>query len=65
MKDKFTSDDFRLLGLDRFLLHPDKDVGILFWKMKENKIIEDTGERTASIIPSNHGREIKVYRWRQ
>jgi hypothetical protein len=64
MKTKFTSDDFRMLGLDRFVVgDPSKAIGLLFWKIKQNGIAEDTGERTASIIPSNHGREIKVWKF--
>lgn len=60
---EFSSDDFRMYGLDRFTVDKAHELGGLFAKWKVNGIIEDTGKRKRSVLPQNHGREIKVYKW--
>ena len=62
-KTEFTSDDFRAYGLDKELYGLESQkTGLLFWKAKRTKMIEDTGRRKASVIETNHFRENKVYR---
>ena len=60
---EFTSDNLRELGLDKMLYgDPSKAIGLLFGKMKHEHLAEDTGRRKPSTWPSNHDREIKVYK---
>ena len=62
--EEFTSDLFRMWGLDRVLYEdPQGKVGIFFWKLKELGFSEDTGMRVKSTMKSRHGAEIKVYSW--
>jgi hypothetical protein len=58
----FTSDTLRLYGLDRFF--PDKIHGIggFFARLKANGKALDVGF-TRSTFPSNHGRQIRKYRF--
>lgn len=62
-KHQFSSDDFRMYGLDRFLrgdtLH---SIGGFFCKLLRNKLAVEVG-RTRSKLPSNRQREIRVYEW--
>ena len=62
-KQDFTSDDFRMYGLDRFLRDTQNGLGGLFAKWKHHKLIIDTGKRRRSQLTSNHLREIKVWRF--
>jgi hypothetical protein len=62
-KTQFSSDDFRLYQLDRFL---NKDtahsIGGFFSKLQHAKLARVVGEKR-SVMPSNHYRFIKVYEW--
>lgn len=60
-KTRFSSDDFRACGLERFL-HGDlsHSIGGLFAKWVHNKLILEVGA-ARSMIPSNHLRKVKVY----
>lgn len=60
-KTEFTSDDFRMYGLDRFLVDKQHGIGGLFAKWKHAKRIKDTGATKRSVLPSNHMRRIAVY----
>jgi hypothetical protein len=60
---EFTSDDFRMYGLDRFIADKAHGIGGLFAKWKVNGKIEETGVWRRSMLPSNHGRMNRVYRW--
>lgn len=63
---EFTSDLFRMWGLDRILYgDPQRKTGIFFLKLLELEFSEDTGMRVKSTMKSRHGAEIKVYRWRE
>ena len=61
-KDTFTSDDFRMYGLDRYMKNPSKEIGMLFAKLKHNGYGETVG-RTRSTKPSNNFREIKQWQF--
>jgi hypothetical protein len=52
----FSSDDFRAYKLDRHFDKPDKQVGMLFAKLKANGFIVARGE-VPSEIESNHFRK--------
>ena len=58
----FTSDDFRMAGLDRFFVDRPHDLGELFRKLTLNNTITKVG-RIPSILPKNNFREIKIYKW--
>jgi hypothetical protein len=62
-KTQFSSDDFRMYGLDRYL---DRDtahsVGGFFARLQHNKLAHVIGEKR-SVMPTNHFRIIKVYEW--
>jgi len=58
----FTSDTFRMLGLDRFVDNK-HGIGGFFAKLLANKYAEQV-DWTRSVLPSNHGRKIRVYKWR-
>ena len=62
-KTQFSSDDFRLYGLDRFLnrdtIH---SIGGFFARLQHAKLARVVGEKR-SVMPSNHYRFIKVYEW--
>ena len=60
--ETFSSDDFRMYGLDRFLRDTQHGVGGFFAKMKHNKDAEPVG-RKRSVLPSNNMREIRVWKW--
>ncbi len=57
---QFSSDDFRMYGLDRFMKDPQHEVGSLFAKMQHARMIKPVG-RKRSVLESNHIREIRVY----
>ncbi len=58
----FTSDDFRLYGLDRHFTNPQQDIGSFFAKLKHHGLVKVIG-RKRSILPKNNMREIKEYEW--
>ncbi|MCJ7424749.1 hypothetical protein MUP01_10855 [Candidatus Bathyarchaeota archaeon] len=60
-KTRFSSDDFRACGLEKFL-HGDlcHAIGGVFAKWVHNKLIREVG-RVCSVIPSNHLRKISLY----
>lgn len=58
----FSSDTFRMYGLDRFLNDSQHGIGGLFAIWKKLGFIEKVG-MTRSQIKSNHLREIKLYRF--
>lgn len=60
--DEFSSDDFRMYGLDRHFADPSHDIGILFAKAVHHKKMLIVG-RKRSVLPKNNMREIKVYVW--
>jgi len=60
---EWTSDDFRMLGFDRFLANPDKDIGMLLLKWKWNGFAETTDKWISSTLRTNHGRKIQVWKW--
>ena len=60
--EAFSSDDFRFFGLDRYLLDRQHGIGTFFAKLVKNEYVEEVG-RKRSIIPTNHFREIRVYKW--
>ena len=64
-KTEFTSDDFRMYGLDRFLADKQHSIGGLFAKWKHHKHIEDTGATKRSVLPSNHMRRLSVYKMKE
>lgn len=61
-KTRFSSDDFRMYNLDRYLYDKKHGIGGFFARLVKNKIIRCVG-RTPSIIESNNMREIKLYEW--
>jgi len=62
-KTRFTSDDFRRYGLDRFLFGEVRyAVGGFFHKLLKQRLIREVG-RARSVMPTNHWREIRVYEW--
>jgi hypothetical protein len=60
-KTRFSSDDFRACGLERFLrgdsVHA---VGLVFAKWVHHDLIREVGT-VRSVIPSNHLRKISLY----
>lgn len=60
--DTFTSDDFRLYGLDRHFTNPQQDIGGFFAKLVHHKVVRALGHKR-SILPKNNMREIKEYEW--
>ena len=61
--DRFSSDTFRMYGLDRFIADKAHGIGGFFAKIVANRLVEQVGwER--SDLPSNHGRMVRVYRWK-
>lgn len=61
--EEFCSDDFRMYGLDRFIADKQHGIGGFFAKLKVNGFAEEVGWRR-SVKPENHGRRIRVYRWK-
>jgi hypothetical protein len=60
---EFSSDDFRRYRLDRFVGDTQYGVGLFFGKLKHQKIVVECGQ-VRSKIASNHGRVIRLYRWK-
>jgi hypothetical protein len=58
--ETFSSDTFRMYGLDRFF-SSSHSIGGLFSKQLQNHKIIETG-RTRSTIPSNNHREIRIFK---
>ena len=58
---EFSSDTFRLLNLQQFVTGS-HGIGGFFARLKHNKVVEEVGW-VRSVIPSNHGRKIRVYEW--
>ena len=62
-KETFSSDTLREFGLDKLLRDPAHEIGAIFQtKLVEGKI--RVVGRTRSVIPTNHGREIRLYKLR-
>ena len=61
----FTSDDFRMYGLDRYLKDKAHGIGGTFARWIVNGVIVETGLWRRSGLASNHGRKVRVYRWSQ
>ncbi len=62
-KATWSSDDFRRYGLDRFLFGKKQGaVGGYFRKLLVQKLIVEVG-RVRSVIPANHFREIRLFKW--
>jgi hypothetical protein len=61
--EEFTSDDFRRYQLDRFIRDKQHGIGGFFAKLCKNGLVESCGF-TRSLIESNHGHTIRLYRWR-
>ncbi len=59
---QFSSDDFRMYGLDRFIKDRQHGIGGFFAKLVKNKIVRQVGHKH-SVVPSSHFHEIKVYEW--
>jgi hypothetical protein len=59
----FSSDTFRMYGLDRFITDKQHGIGGFFAKLSANKLVEKVGWMR-STLPTNHGRPIQTYRWR-
>jgi hypothetical protein len=60
---EFSSDDFRRYQLDRFIVDKVHGIGSFFSKLKHQKIAVECGQ-VRSQIASNHGRVIRVYKWK-
>jgi len=58
----FSSDTFRMYGLDRFIMDKAHGIGGFFAKLVANGLVVQTGW-TRSTLPSNHGRMIRTYGW--
>jgi hypothetical protein len=61
-KTTFTSDDFRMYGLDRFLHDTAHGIGGLFAKWKHHQFIVEVGQKR-SVLPRNNLRVIRVYKF--
>lgn len=61
---EFSSDDFRLYGLDRFIVDKAHGIGGFFAKLKANGLIVEVRWKRSS-VPTNHGRRIPVWRWKE
>ena len=60
-KDYFSSDLFRFYRLDRFMEHPEHEIGCWFAKAKYWGYIEAVGE-IPSVIESNHRRKNDLWK---
>lgn len=60
-KERFSSDDMREMGLIKLLPDPKHQVGAIFHAKQSLGIIKEI-DRAQSRIPSNHKREIRVYK---
>ena len=58
----FSSDTFRMYGLDRFIVDKAHGIGGFFAKLVANGLVVQVGW-VRSCLPSNHGRMIRTYRW--
>jgi len=63
-RQEFSSDNFRMYGLDRFLRDKQHGIGGLFAKWKHNQLIQQTGW-TRSQIEANHMRRIATYKLKE
>ena len=61
-KKTFSSDYLRNYGLHTLLRDPAHEVGAIFQTKILQGVIVEVG-RTRSQIPSNHGREIRLYKF--
>jgi len=62
-KTEFSSDDFRMYGLDRFLRGSSAHaIGGFFARLIHNRVIRQVGWKRSS-LPSNRLRKIRVYEW--
>jgi hypothetical protein len=61
-KDTFSSDDFRMYGLDRHIEDTQHGIGGFFARLVHAKKIREVGQ-TRSLLPQNNLRKIKVYTW--
>lgn len=59
--ERISSDDFRNMSLDKDIDH-EHGIGGFFASLMKQDLIREVG-RTRSKLPSNHGREIRVFRW--
>jgi hypothetical protein len=59
---EFSSDDFRRYGLDRFIRDTQHGIGAFFAKLKHQGLAIQCGY-VRSQLASNHGRQIRVYKW--
>ena len=57
------SDDFRAMGLDRYVADSQHHIGMYFATLLARGWIEKVGEWRRSAIDHNHRREIRVFRW--
>lgn len=60
-KEYFSSDTFRQYRLDRFMMHPEREVGAWFAKAKYWGYIEAVGE-VPSEREQNHARKVDLWR---
>jgi len=58
----FSSDTFRMYGLDRFIVDRAHGIGGFFAKLVANGLVVQVGW-VRSCLPSNHGRMIRTYGW--
>jgi len=64
-KTTFSSDDFRAMGLDKFLYgDPTHAIGAYFYRLLKNDEIEEVG-RVRSDLPTNRMREIRLYEFKK
>lgn len=63
-KDTFTSDDFRMFGLDRFIEDTQHGIGGFFARLVHSKQIREVGW-VRSLLPQNNLRKIREYAWNQ
>jgi len=63
-KDTFSSDDFRLYGLDRHIEDKQHGIGGFFARLVHSKQIRIVGQ-VRSLLPQNNLRRINEYRWNE
>ena len=63
-KDTFSSDDFRMFGLDRHIEDTQHGIGGFFARLVHSKQIRIVGQ-IRSVLPQNNLRKINEYTWNQ
>ena len=63
-KDTFSSDDFRMYGLDRHIEDTQHGIGGFFARLVHSQQIREVGW-VRSVLPQNNLRKIREYAWNQ